>query len=54
MLLPQEPYGTDSLTFVLAHLEYILVGSSPDELDEIIALGFEYFPIILIILVFIL
>ena len=34
------------------HLEYILVGSRPDELDEIIALGFECFPIILINLVF--
>ena len=26
--LPQEPYGTDSLTFVLAHSEYIILASN--------------------------
>ena len=35
------------------HFEYIFVGSRPDELDEMIAFGFAYFPIMLINLVFI-
>ena len=36
------------------HFEYILVGSKPDELEEIIAFVFAYLPIMLINLVLIL